>query len=126
MSRMATAFQLPEYSSSWSQIDFGGSGRRHMTCTAKDRTKTWVDLTQPGWNKVSIKSARAFESRVACKSSNSFRTTPMTDLHQQIYDLETEIDILSDSAEQCRKSMIVAKAAIGVGALLFVASLLGL
>jgi hypothetical protein len=50
----------------------------------------------------------------------------MTDLHQQIYDLETEIDILSDSAEQCRKSMIVAKAAIGVGALLFVASLLGL
>jgi cell division septum initiation protein DivIVA len=50
----------------------------------------------------------------------------MTDLHQQITDLEAEIDALSDAAEQCRKSMIVAKAATGVGALLFVASLLGL
>jgi hypothetical protein len=50
----------------------------------------------------------------------------MTDFHQQITDLEAEIDALSDAAEQCRKSMIVAKVAIGVGALLFVASLLGL
>jgi predicted RND superfamily exporter protein len=50
----------------------------------------------------------------------------MTDLHQQIADIEAEIDTLSDAAEQCRKSMIVAKAATGVGVLLFVASLLGL
>jgi len=50
----------------------------------------------------------------------------MTDLHQQIADLEAEIDTLSDAAEQCRKSMIVAKAAIGAGILLFVASILGL
>jgi len=50
----------------------------------------------------------------------------MTDVHQQIADLEAEIDRLSDAAEQCRKGMIVAKAAIGVGVLLFVVSLLGL
>lgn len=50
----------------------------------------------------------------------------MTGLHQQIADLEAEIDTLSDAAEQCRKSMIVAKVAIGVGVLLFVASLLGM
>jgi hypothetical protein len=52
--------------------------------------------------------------------------TLMTDFHQQIADLETEIDTLSDAAEQCRKSMIVAKVAIGGGVLLFAASLLGL
>ena len=50
----------------------------------------------------------------------------MTDLHQQIADLEAEIDILSDAAERCRKSMIVAKAAVVAGILLFGASLLGL
>ena len=50
----------------------------------------------------------------------------MTDLHQQIADLEAEIDALSDAAEQCRKSMIVAKAGVGVGILLFVVSLLGI
>jgi hypothetical protein len=33
----------------------------------------------------------------------------MTDPHQQIADLEVEIDSLSDAREQCRKSMIVAK-----------------
>jgi hypothetical protein len=49
----------------------------------------------------------------------------MNDFHQQIADLEAEIDALSDAAEQCRKSMIVAKVVIGVGALLFAASLLG-
>ena len=49
----------------------------------------------------------------------------MTDLHQQIADLEAEIDALSDAAEQCRKSMIVAKVAIGGGIQLFAASLLG-
>jgi hypothetical protein len=50
----------------------------------------------------------------------------MTDPHQQIADLEAEIDDLSDAAEKCRKSMVVAKAAVGVGILLFVVSLLGL
>jgi hypothetical protein len=50
----------------------------------------------------------------------------MTDLHQQIADLEAEIDALSDAAERCRKSMIVAKAAVVTGILLFGASLLGL
>ncbi len=50
----------------------------------------------------------------------------MTDLHQQIADLEAEIDALSDAAEKCRKSMVVAKAAVGVGILLFVAALLGI
>ena len=49
----------------------------------------------------------------------------MTDLHQQIADLEAEIDTLSDAAERCRKSMIVAKAAMVAGTLLFGASLLG-
>jgi len=58
-------------------------------------------------------------------SSNSVEKTSMTDFHQQIADLEAEIDALSDAAEQCRKSMIVAKVVIGVGALLFAASLLG-
>ena len=50
----------------------------------------------------------------------------MTDLHQQIADLEAEIDTLSEEAERCRKSMIVAKAAVVTGILLFGASLLGL
>ena len=50
----------------------------------------------------------------------------MTDLHQHIGDLEAEIDSLSDAAERCRKSMIVAKAAVVAGILLFGASLLGL
>ena len=50
----------------------------------------------------------------------------MTDLHQQIADLEAEIDALTDAAEKYRKSMVVAKAAVGVGILLFVVSLLGL
>ena len=50
----------------------------------------------------------------------------MTDLHQQIADLEAEIDALSDAAERCRKSMIVARAAVVAGILLFGASLLGL
>ena len=50
----------------------------------------------------------------------------MTDLHQQIADPEAEIDVLSDAAERCRKSMIVAKAAVVAGILLFGASLLRL
>ena len=50
----------------------------------------------------------------------------MTDPHPQLADLEAEIDILSDAAEQCRKSMIVARLAAVAGALLFGAGLLGL
>jgi hypothetical protein len=50
----------------------------------------------------------------------------MTDRHQQIADLEAEIDSLSDAREQCRKSMIVARVAIAGGVLLFGAALGGL
>ena len=50
----------------------------------------------------------------------------MTDLHQQIADLEAELDALSDEAERCRKSVIVAKAAVVAGILLFGAPLLGI
>ncbi|QRM27892.1 hypothetical protein [Microvirga sp. VF16] len=48
------------------------------------------------------------------------------DFHQQIADLEIEINQLSDAAEQCRKSMIVARVATVVGILVFGAALLGL
>lgn len=50
----------------------------------------------------------------------------MTDPHQQIAELEAEIDTLSDTAERCRKSMIVAQAATGAGILLFGTTLVGL
>jgi hypothetical protein len=49
----------------------------------------------------------------------------MTDLHQQIADLEADIDALSDAAERCRKSMIVARLAVIAGVLLVGASLSG-
>lgn len=49
----------------------------------------------------------------------------MTDLHQQIADLEADIDALSDAAERCRKSMIVAQVAFVGGLLVFGATLLG-
>ena len=50
----------------------------------------------------------------------------MTDLHQQITDLEAEIDGLRDAAEQCRKGMVVARLAMLAGVLLSGASLLNL
>jgi hypothetical protein len=50
----------------------------------------------------------------------------MTDLHQQIADLEAEIDDLSEAAERCRKSMIIAKVAVVGGLLVFGAALFGL
>jgi len=50
----------------------------------------------------------------------------MADLHKQIADLEAEIDHLSAAAEQCRKSMVVAKVVIAAGILLFGAILLNL
>jgi hypothetical protein len=49
----------------------------------------------------------------------------MTHLPQQIADLEADIDALSDAAEQCRKSMIVARLAVIAGVLLVGASLSG-
>jgi hypothetical protein len=49
----------------------------------------------------------------------------MTDLHQQIADLEIEIDDLSEAAERCRKSMIVARLAVIAGVLFVGASLSG-
>ncbi|GEO16060.1 hypothetical protein [Microvirga aerophila] len=49
----------------------------------------------------------------------------MIDPHQQIAELEAEIDTLSDAAEQCRKSMVLARLATGAGILLFAAALLG-
>ena len=49
----------------------------------------------------------------------------MTDLHHQIADLEADIDALSDAAERCRKSMIVAQVAFVGGLLVFGATLLG-
>jgi len=50
----------------------------------------------------------------------------MTDLYQQIADLEADIDTLSDAAERCRKSMIVAKGAVVGGLLVLGAALFGL
>jgi hypothetical protein len=50
----------------------------------------------------------------------------MSELHQQIADIEAEIDTLSDAAEHCRKSMIVARVATLVGMLVFGAAILGL
>jgi hypothetical protein len=47
------------------------------------------------------------------------RVVTVHDFHQQIADLEIEIDQLSDAAEQCRKSMIVARVATLVGVLVF-------
>ena len=49
----------------------------------------------------------------------------MADQQQQIAELEAEIDTLSDAAEQCRKSMVLARLATGAGILLFAAALLG-
>jgi hypothetical protein len=49
----------------------------------------------------------------------------MTDLHQQIADLEAQIDALSDTAERCRKGMMVAQVTIAGGLLVFGATVFG-
>jgi len=49
----------------------------------------------------------------------------MADFHQEIADLEAEIDSLSDTAERCRKSMAVARLMIVAGVLFVGASLSG-
>lgn len=48
------------------------------------------------------------------------------DAHDDIADLEGEIDALAEAAERCRKIMAVAKATIAVGAITFVVAVLGL
>ncbi len=42
----------------------------------------------------------------------------MSDLHQQIADLEIEIEALSDEAERARKTILVAKVATAAGGLM--------
>jgi hypothetical protein len=47
-------------------------------------------------------------------------------LHDDITDLETEIDRLAEAAERCRKIMIVARGAIAAGSVVLAALVLGL
>ena len=50
----------------------------------------------------------------------------MPDPHQEIDDLEAEIDELAHAAERCRKVIVLAKVATGAGGLLFALTLIGL
>ncbi len=50
----------------------------------------------------------------------------MRDLHQQIADLEADIERLSETARRCRKIIVAAKAASVGGGLLLVAVVVGL
>ena len=50
----------------------------------------------------------------------------MPDPHQAIADLEAEIDELADAAERCRKVIVLARVAAGVGGVLFAITLVGL
>src|SRR3712207_6837358 len=50
----------------------------------------------------------------------------MSDLPQEIADLEAEIEHLSGAAERCRKVIMLAKMATGAGSLLFIVILIGL
>jgi len=50
----------------------------------------------------------------------------MPDPHQEIADLEAEIERLSGAAERCRKIIMLAKIATGAGSLLFIVILIGL
>lgn len=47
-------------------------------------------------------------------------------LHDDITDLETEIDRLAEAAERCRKIMVVARGAIATGSVVLAALVLGL
>ncbi|MBF9234260.1 hypothetical protein [Microvirga alba] len=49
----------------------------------------------------------------------------MSELHQQIADLEAEIETLSDTAEGVRKTILVAKVAMGGGALSVLTFMIG-
>ena len=48
------------------------------------------------------------------------------DIHDEIERLEARIEELSDSIEGCRKAMLIAKLAIGAGALLLLGMLFGI
>jgi hypothetical protein len=50
----------------------------------------------------------------------------MSDLLQEIADLEAEIDALARAAERCRKVIVLAKMATGAGSLLLILALVGL
>ena len=50
----------------------------------------------------------------------------MRDVHEQIADLEAEIEALGDAAERCRKVMFGAKAAAAAGGLLLAIVITGL
>ena len=50
----------------------------------------------------------------------------MLNSHQEIADLEAEIDELAHAAERCRKVIVLAKVATGAGGLLLVVTLVGL
>lgn len=50
----------------------------------------------------------------------------MSDMHQQIADLEDEIENLSEAAERCRKTLLVAKATAAVGGIVVLIVLMGL
>jgi hypothetical protein len=50
----------------------------------------------------------------------------MLNSHQEIDDLEAEIDELADAAERCRKVIVLARVATGAGGLLLVVTLVGL
>ncbi|KAB0267386.1 hypothetical protein [Microvirga brassicacearum] len=47
-------------------------------------------------------------------------------LHDDITDLETEIDRLAEAAERCRKIMVVARGAMATGSVVLAALVLGL
>lgn len=49
----------------------------------------------------------------------------MSDLHEQIADLETEVDDLADTAQRVRKTIAVSKGAVAFGAVLLVSLGLG-
>ena len=50
----------------------------------------------------------------------------MRDPHQQIADLEADIERLSEAAERCRKIIVSSKAAVASGGLLLLALITGL
>ena len=50
----------------------------------------------------------------------------MADLHEQIAELEAEIEHLSGAAQRCRSIIMAARLAISAGGLLLVTNMLGL
>ncbi len=56
---------------------------------------------------------------------DNLRKRLMPDLHQQIVDLEADIEDLSDAAGRCQKIIAVAKASVGAGFLVLLVILTG-